>query len=351
MLFVKIFFYIIVFNIEAQETRVSGLPKLSTKQDVNNLRFLSQDGKYTYYQRRSGALVLSTNFRSFKVIKSTAETQYSITSTPFRKYLTVSADENFFTFFGLNRSNKIYVVKYGTDKATFIGSGNNPQLHLNDTWISFYKGHENEIHFVNVETPVLKFKIQLSEKKNVYFSPSSLMKDIQHILYIDQNEKGIYGLIQFDRNTTKFKILYKLADPFQKIEICESNKYIFLGIFGLHSYKKGGKILFTHKEKINFSDLYSSKLSDIGNLLCDFNYDKIYFIQTQENNDSELVELNPSLPKDGRIKVLSDLKSVSQVIQMDGKLLIPFHGDFYVPTGEDNYRNKDNLVKIKDENK
>ena len=351
MPFVKLLFYALSFSVFSQVTQISQLPKLSTKQDINNLRFLSQDGKYTYYQKRSGVLALSTNFRVFDVIKSSVETQYSIFSTRFRKYLAVSVDENFFTFFGLGRSHKIYVVKYGTNKAIFIGLGNNPQLHLNDTWVSFYKSHEKEIHFANIETPVLKFKIKLPEKKNIYFSPSFLMINDQRILYIDQNEKGMYGLVQFDRNTEKSKLIYKLDNPFQKMEICESDNYFFLGIFTLHSYKRGGKILYTPKKKLNFVDVYSSILPDTGNLLCDFFHDKAYFVQTQENNDSELVELNPSLQKKKRIKVLSDLKNVSQVIQMDGKLLIPFRGSFYVPIGENDYLNKDNLVKINDENK
>ena len=63
---------------------------------------------------------------------------------------------------------------------------------------------------------------------------------------------------------------------------------------------------------------------------------------------SELVEFNPSLPEKKRIKFLSNLKKVSQAILMDGKLLIPLDGHFYVPLGESDYRNKDNLSKSKE---
>ena len=38
------------------------LPELLAKQAVSNIRYLSQDGKFTYYQKRSGSLLFSSNY-------------------------------------------------------------------------------------------------------------------------------------------------------------------------------------------------------------------------------------------------------------------------------------------------
>ena len=229
MLFTKI---LMIFIVLSQNT-LAQIPKLSTKQDINNLRFIGQDGSHTYYQRRSGTLLFATNFKVHEVIQNAVGTHYSIVSTRSKKYLAVSADESFFTSFNLKKPHKIYLIEYGTSKSTFVGLGNNPQLHLNDTWISFIKKYKREINFINIKNPVLKFNIQLAEKKNFYFTPTSFMLDIHRILYIDQNDQGFYRLIQFNKATKQSQVIYKLQNPFKKIEVCIGQKKIFIGVFDL----------------------------------------------------------------------------------------------------------------------
>ncbi|MBF0207843.1 MAG: hypothetical protein HQK53_13240 [Oligoflexia bacterium] len=106
--------------------------------------------------------------------------------------------------------------------------------------------------------------------------------------------------------------------------------------------------------------LYSSALSDFGNIECHNDRGQIYFIQNQsgqngKNNKSdktsnvitghqvitktELVSLNIS---DKKITTLSDLNNVTQVLDIDGKIIVPFQGDFYIAYG-DNTTGKDNL--------
>jgi hypothetical protein len=38
------------------------LPTLQTKQELNNLRYLSRDGKISIYRKYSGSLELATNY-------------------------------------------------------------------------------------------------------------------------------------------------------------------------------------------------------------------------------------------------------------------------------------------------
>ena len=329
-------FVLLAGNVFAQEG-LSKMPKLSTKQDVTNLRFLSQDGKFTYYQRRSGALIFSTNFSVQDAIVESVGTYYDIVSTPARKYLAVKAQENKFRFLDIVSRSKIYALEYGTHKSIFLGLGDAPQLHLGDTWISFYEKYKRELWFINITNTVLKFKIKLPKKKNPYFLPSAVMLNDQTILYVDQNEKGMDGLIRFDRSTGKKTVLHKQEDPFQRLEICEGPQSLFLGIFDLHSYNRGSRILSSKKTSLKFTPIYSSEFSDLGGIVCNTEDQKIYFIKAFENGSTELARLDPQKKGDGRITVLSDLKTVTQFISMDGKLIVPFRGEFYVPIGGNDY--------------
>ena len=335
---------IIALSATAQNSVSSKLPKLSTKQDVNNLRFLERKGKYTYYQRRSGSLMFATNFQVHEVIKGEVGTNYTITSSRTRKVLAVSANPNQFTFFDVVPSSDIYTVDYGKSEAKLLGRGYGPKLHLDDTWMSFYTKGERKLHFINAANPVLKFAIELPIKPNPYFSPTAVMLNEKDILYVDQNEKGIQGLLRLDRNTNQTKVIHKLDTPFQRLEICHSDKALFLGIFDLHAHNRGSAILTSSKSPINFRPLYTSEASDTGNIICDLGDDNIYFIKTLEDATSELVRLSPP----ASISVLSDLKHVSQVINMDGKLMIPFRGDFFLPMDKSgDYIGIENLTNIK----
>ena len=347
MFFFRLVLFLVPLVSFTQEFLESKMQKFSTKQDVNNLRFLSQDGRYTYYQRRSGTLVFATNFDVHDVIKSPIGTQYDIVSTRARKFLAVAVNEHYFTFFDTLSSSKIYVIEYGTNKARLLGNGHYPQLHLSDTWVSFYEKNERKLHFVNATNELLKFNIDLPIKKNPYFIPTSTMISTQHILYVDQNEKGIYALVQLDRNSKQSRVLHKLENPLQRMEVCQSDEYLYLGIFNLHSYDGKSSILRSDKKEIKFNPFYASDLSDIGHIICDLGDGKVYFVMALENGDHELTQLDPLKKEPARTTVLSDLKEVTQVIEMDGKLLIPFRGIFYVPMGQGNYINTENLTEIR----
>ena len=344
MFCVKIIFLFLFLTLPLQGQEIlppSKMPRLSTKQDVNNLRFLSEDGKYTYYQRRSGTLVFATNFEVNDVLEGPLGTQYNITSTPTRKFLAVSVNEHFFTYLDATSSNKIYTLPYGTNKASLLGEGRRPRLHLNDSWISFYDAKKREIHFINIESPVLRFHITLPPKKNPYFSPHVVMANDQLILYTDQNESGFHALAQFDRGSKKSSILRKMETPFRRMELCLDGNNLFLGIFNLHAHRGESSILRAPTSSLSFSPLYTSPLSDLGHLLC--HGEVVYFIKAQESGSTELAELDPSKPQGKNIRILSDLREVSQVINMDGKILIPFRGTFYVARGKGNYINTERL--------
>mgnify|MGYP000424531111 CR=1 FL=1 len=83
---------------------------LVLKQNVNNVRFLSHDGKYTYYQNSSGELSLSHNYQNQRILKI-KDANYSIRGSEDKKYLSIEVDSDLFTRHSINKkNNSLYII-------------------------------------------------------------------------------------------------------------------------------------------------------------------------------------------------------------------------------------------------
>ena len=126
-----------IFFLSAAHARTI-LPEFITKQDISNLRFVSHDGKFTYYQRRSGALLVSTNYSVKKILQGKINSNYLVSSTPTRKSLLIVQDESFHSFLSLRKLTKIYTADFDGQNIVLLGEGVNPRLHLSDSKVSYY---------------------------------------------------------------------------------------------------------------------------------------------------------------------------------------------------------------------
>ena len=333
-----------------------GLPELLTKSEIRNLRYLSKDGSITYYQRRSGNLLLSTNYKVSEVISSKMGSQYQIQSTSAEKNLIISVDESFHTFFSVRHLKKLFVVPYGTKNATEIGWGLSPRLHLNDSWVSFYNPYQSTLIFKNLKTTALEFSIKVKSELNPFFIPQVVMLDDKTILYTDVNNKGINGILKYDRGLKTIKPIFKSAYSSQKIEICLGYNSLFIGEFGINDNDSGSIIA-----KINLNNfdvdkadvIYQSRNNDFGNIQCHFRKDFLYFIKNTSKVGGRIESDVVSFHHKKKIeKRLSKLKYVSQLISMGDKLLIPYRGKYYVLLGNKDMTKSDllkNTVESKKE--
>ena len=262
----------------------SKLPILSTKQSMDNLRFISKDGKYTYYQRRSGSLVLSTNYSVKEVIKGQIGTNYNIISSSARKKLLVVQDHDYHYNYRFRADKNIIALNFGGILPQKLGTGISPRLHMEDTWASFFKPKKQTIHFKSIERPLLKFDIKLFNKINPFFIPQVAMLDEIRILFTDLNQKGIPGVLLYNRQKKEIKPLFKASYPHEKIELC-FHKKLFMGFFSLDDAKSGSSIREIPLESLDFSEdnvVYRSERDDIGNLICSLEDEYLYFIQNQK---------------------------------------------------------------------
>ena len=309
----------------------SKLPMLTTKQSIDNLRFISRDGKYTYYQRRSGSLVLSTNYSNKEVIKGSKGTVYNIISSPHRKKLLVAVKKDFHSRYRFRSDGNIMILNFGGDTYKKAGVGVYPRLHLKDSWLSFFDSRNQTIFFKKIDNLLLGFEIKLGNRINPYFIPDVVMFDKKRILYTDLNKEGVFGIVLYDRLKNKTKVLYKASSIHHQVNLC-FHKDLFVGVFPMDLSHGKSFILKLSPDNLVFSKkIYESKKRDMGNMICDRDDNFIYFVQNQGmEKGKDIFEVVRLSLKNRQIETLSDVKYASQIIQMDGLLLLPWRGDFYV---------------------
>ncbi len=322
----------------------SKLPILATKQDIHNIRFISSDGKYTYYQRSSGDLILSSNYNIRSVLKGQKLTQYKVYGSKWRKKIIISVSGDYHYYYNIRQLNKLYQVEFGKNEAELLGMGTNPTLHLNDSWISYFNPYNRKIHFQNLGHKELQFEISLANKINHYFVPSVVMPDNKTVIYTDLDEKGLPGIMRFSINNKKFDLILKGKTHMAKIELCLDNNKLYVGHFGIGKRNQSSTIQvidkITNITMKNSRKIYHSDLNDIGNIICSMADNNLYFVKSLKTSsgkiNNEIVSIEPV---SGKISILTDLKYASQVINIDGRLICPFRGQYYLVIGKNNMEN------------
>jgi hypothetical protein len=325
------------------------LPELLTKQAVGNIRFLSQDGKFTYYQKRSGSLLFSSNYKVAEILTGKLGTQYTVIGTSARKKVIVLQNENYHTFYSQRALEKIFLLDFGETTAKEIGTGAAARLHLNDSWISYYDYYSTMLTFEHTTNSALRFTIRLNNRINPYFTPQVIMSDEDTVYYTDLSENGAPGLLQFKRSTKKAEVIYKTTTPMIKAEICLHNNSLIMGLFGINSSTEGSTISKVNLPIADFTKrslIYKSAINDIGQLVCDYDKNALAFIKnygTNENYKTDIVELNPETQK---LTLLSELNTVTSILNMDGTILALDKGKYFIAKGNNDYKNIDSLKSL-----
>lgn len=333
------------------------LPELLTKQTASNIRFFSDDGTVTYFQRNSGTLHLTHHYQTWDLLKLAPLSQYYVTASPLKKKVLVEVNENYLSAHQFLKDRIIFEGDFLGKTLSKIAMGIDARLQLNDTWMSYFDAKKREINLLKLGTISKPITIKSKHKVNPYFIPQVIMLNETTVALTEMTPEGYQVLYKFDVLTGGFVQIYKTSSPGSKLEICQNENNLYLGQFSLGDVRNGSSI-FSIELEPNFSlkkmDLiYSSTKSDLGNIVCEASNDELYFIQAQSSENeiniknTELVQLKI---KTKNITVLSQFGDATQVIRMDHRVLIPYRGKFYVAKGENNVKS-DELLKKKEEKK
>lgn len=325
----------------AQKSKKEKLPVLKAKQALDNIRFISKEGRHTYYQRRSGDLQVSANFTNEVVMEGKKLTEYLISGSSARKKLVVVKDESFHSEMSHHKANEIYILDFGGDKPTKVASGTAPKLHQNDLFLSYFAPKEKKLKVRDLSSDKKPLSIQLLNPVNEFFTPEAFMPTPSDIIYSDINESGHEAFLMRSVLDMKTQTVFKSAYPGSKLEGCLDDENLYVGEFERGGGKGGSKIvkipLYGNQNFQNFEVLYQTQQADVGNMVC--SEGKIYFVKTLSYmkdlnlKESEVASLDL---KTKDVSILTDFRRVTQLVDMDGMILSPFRGQYYIVKGGKN---------------
>lgn len=316
------------------------LPALLTKHSSETLRYISMDGRYAYVQKKPGVLGLVSSFRSIDFITDNQNNDFLVTSSPYKGRLLIESIPDAHIEMNLHKNHKLSVVDYGNTVVRGVGLGRNPKLHLKDEWLTYYDTSSKVIRIENLVTQK-KYDIKLSKKAHPFFIPEVEMISSRAVIYSDINENGYAALISYDLQNLKSAVIFKSSQTATRLELCQNNQYLAVGEFPYDGVNRGSKIqTLSIKEFTNlstFTTIYSTIDQDVGNIVCLPDY--LYFVKTLSFDNQLNLKITEAVKLDlktQKLETRSNLKSVAQIIDMDGRILIPFRGAFYVLEGRAN---------------
>lgn len=317
-----------------------GLPELKTKQAIQNIRYISQDGLVTYYQKSSGHLQFATNYNFQTVMKLEKNTEYKLVVSEAVGKVAIEVDKTFFQTNNLKKDNDIFLAVYkSSEKPKKVGAGTAPRFHLSTGWLSYFKSTEKSIYLINGST---QKKIKILNPINSYFVPQVHMITPNDVIYTDINQEGYEAVIMYSLADKKFEVLYKAIAPGIKLELCVNKEELIVGSFPYDLFVKSSiqKVKLFGGKKISeaWKVIYESDLPDIGNLVC--HADRGFFVKTKSFvpqlnlKKTEIAQIDLKREKKGDAKVLTDLQTVSQVFLLGDMIIASNRGKYYMLEGK-----------------
>lgn len=328
------------FTVFASALAPKDLPKFLTKHPLESIRYITLDGRYAYIQKRQGVLGLISNFRSDDFLSVDSQSEFLVKDSRFRRRLIIEVVPDALKDFNLFKNHRILVVDWGKTLTKQIGVGRAARLHMDDEWISFYDSYKRTITVQNILTEK-KYQIKLKSSVSPFFTPEVEVVSPDTVAYTDVNEKGFSALIQYNLVTQKGSVLYKSSQNGTRMELCQAKGYLGIGEFPYDDIARSSKIMripITGATNLSgFTTVYSSTDSDLGNMICEEG--AVYFIKTLTHvkkinykvTDAVKIDL-----KTTQVKTMSDIGTVTQLLSMDGRILIPYRGEFFVLEGTSN---------------
>jgi hypothetical protein len=323
--------------------------ELETKQSIDNLRYVSTNGKVTYYQSRSGTLSFSTNYKNTKLIEQPKKTQYNVVVSDTKKRVLIEVDTSYHSHLSLNKLKEIYVSIYGSKTVKKIARGISTKLHLDDSIMSYYLPRAKKIELYDLDTDS-KRSIKVFNKISPYYRPTVEMLTNNEAIYNDINEKSEVAILNYSFVSKKHKTLFKSKIKNVNLNFCLAKNKIVVLETSQDAANQQTNIY--EIDTINNEDykkstlIYSSTLNDVGNITCKKN--EIFFIKSLDYNK----KLNAYTTDIAKINLTSKVLkryetklNPTQLIKMDELILTTKSGKYYLVEGNNTKLTNDGIGK------
>lgn len=311
----------------------------ATKLSLDSLRFVSADGKYSYAQKRSGALTMISDFKSRDIVEAAPGTNYLVSSSNEREKVVIEVERNWHQELDLTKLHEIWVGDMGQPALTKVGMGRVARLHGKDQWMSYYDPKAQTIHLQYLPVTKRHYVIRLNRKHNPYFMPEVLMLDPETVMYTDVNDQGQSALLSYNIVSNKTVVMIKSSKTGSRFELCTYGRYAALGEFPYYGVRLGSSIRVMAWKAVpgttGFAEVYASADNDVGQMVC--TQDKIWFVKTTKEDfevNNRITEAASITVPGSRLAIETSLERVSNLINMDGRILLPLREDTYVLSGD-----------------
>lgn len=315
-------------------------PRFLTKHTPESLRYVSMDGRVTYVQKKPGVLGFVGSFKSVDFLSDSSGSDILVVASPDRIRLAIEVVPNAHTEYNMFKNHKLFVVNYGNTQAKEVGKGRAARLHLKDEWLTSYDAYERVLNVQNLPTGKT-YQIRLSNKSNPFFVPEAVMVAQDNVTYTDINENGYAALISYNLATKASSVIYRASQTGTKLELCRNQSYLAIGEFPYEGLTRGSKIMHikigSSTNLAGYSTIYNSVDPDVGNMVC--LADTIYFVKTFGVNKNLTTRTTDAVRldiKSQKIEQRTTMGNVSQLVEMDERVLVPFRGEFLVVEGNNN---------------
>lgn len=319
------------------------LPEFYSVNNLENVVFLTQDGKYIYTQKNSGSLSITTNFSSQELIKKDEGARFQIYSGE-KDQILIEVDQNFYNKFDSKKMYEIYSSKLGDTSVVKRAEGVLPDLHLFDSYLSYFNPIEGSITFKNLINGKDK-RIFLNKERTPYFSPLKLMINQDFVVYTDIDNDGYVSLYSTSLLDGKKSLVLKSSLKTLGIEACIFENNLYIGEFPyLERTLQSSITKISLDNNPNFASrevIYHSESSDIGNMICKNN--GIYFIKAYQHNknlNSTQTDIAFYNYKSSQIERISNLGNVLNISTTDGRILTNVLGKIYLVYEDKKLNNK-----------
>lgn len=348
MRFTEIKFFMVIFwiiflithiNQDKSYAASTSLPKFLTKQSLEFLRYIDKEGKFTYYQTSTGQLNMTTNYDNTLLYESIKGSHFQIHSSPNQKMLLIELIEHMHSKLNFTKNHRIFTTEVGSKALQEVAQGRVPVLALDNNWLAYYTHETKTAHFKPLKSTAKEIKVVLNNEVNNFFMPQLNMLTPDTVIFTDINKQGNMAIITYNATDKKFHTIYKSKFAGMKLEYCLSEKNLIVGEFSLYDINKGSSLtsipLYGNKNYQQKNIFYRTTNNDLGNLLCKKN--NIYFIKALSFNsdlNSTVTEVAKIDLKTKELKILSDLRNVTQILSMGDKVLIPYRQSYYIIEGK-----------------
>ena len=149
---------------------------------------------------------MSFNYKSIQLLTGNRTTQFKVITGNLEKRYLLTRDPQYYGLLNMNKSHEIYSLIPSKEKniPEFIDEGMNPQLHLGEDWMSYFKSSKNKLIIKKLSFPQKTIEVKIhADRADAFFVPEVALLAPNKYLYTDMNKNGEIAIVLVENKTPK----------------------------------------------------------------------------------------------------------------------------------------------------